>query len=156
MKSTRGDAVFTMPPGEEFTVMVVKEWDINALVRLYRAGGWWKEEWDPSGIPRLVRSSFVFAIALHRESGETVGMGRAISDGVSDAYIQDLVVLPEFRGSGAGRMLLEKLVEVCLSRGITWIALVAEPGTADFYARSGFVPMEGHVPMRFQGKRFEC
>lgn len=145
-----------MSSGEEFAVMVVKDWDTNALVRLYRAGGWWKEEWDISEIPRLVRSSFAFAIAIHRESGRTIGMGRALSDGVSDAYIQDLVVLPEFRGSGAGRMLLEKLVEVCLSRGITWIALVAEPGTADFYAGSGFVPMEGHVPMRFRGKGPGC
>ncbi|MDH7510826.1 MAG: GNAT family N-acetyltransferase [Methanolinea sp.] len=136
--------------------MIVKDWDANALVTLYRAGGWWREDWDPAEIPRLVRASFAFAIAIHRESGKTVGMGRAISDGVSDAYIQDLVVLPEFRGSGAGRMLLEKLVEECFSRGITWIALVAEPGTVNFYAGSGFVPMEGHVPMRFRGKGPGC
>jgi len=47
------------------------------------------------GFLALVRSSFAFAIAVHRESGATVGMGRAISDGVSDAYIQDLIVLPD-------------------------------------------------------------
>lgn len=145
-----------MSADRKFSVMIVKDWDFSALLKLYRAGGWWKEEWDPSGIADLVRSSFAFAIAVDRESGTTVGMGRVISDGVSDAYIQDLVVLPEFRGSGVGRMLLDKLVDECLSRGITWIALVAEPGTLDFYAGSGFVPMEGHVPMRFRGKGSKC
>ncbi|MCQ8893458.1 MAG: GNAT family N-acetyltransferase [Methanolinea sp.] len=137
-------------------VTIVKEWDTGALMNLYRAGGWWKEEWDPVEIPRLVRSTFAFVVAVDRTTKETVGMGRAISDGVSDAYIQDLVVLPAFRGRGIGRAILEKLVDVCRQRGITWIALVAEPGTADFYRCSGFEPMEGHVPMHYRGKEGVC
>jgi len=145
-----------MPDCDEFAVMTVKEWDNTALERLYRAAGWWNENWDPSELPRLTASSFAFAVAVHRESGVTAGMGRAISDGVADAYIQDLVVLPEFRGRGVGRLILEKLVEVCLSRGITWIALVAEPGTSDFYRGSGFLPMEGHVPMIYRGRGSGC
>ncbi len=145
-----------MPDDNEFTVMIVKDWDIPALTRLYRAGGWWNEDRDLPGLSRLVASSFAFAIAVHRESGVTAGMGRAISDGVSDAYIQDLIVLPEFRDRGVGRMLLGRLVDVCLSRGITWIALVAEPGTTGFYGGSGFVPMEGHVPMLYRGRGTVC
>jgi GNAT superfamily N-acetyltransferase len=145
-----------MADNNEFTVMFVKDWDTQALTRLYRAGGWWKEDRDLPGLSCLVRSSFAFAIAVHRESGATVGMGRAISDGVSDAYIQDLIVLPEYRGMGIGRMLLERLIDLCLSRGITWIALVAEPGTTGFYKGSGFVPMEGHVPMRYRGWGTVC
>lgn len=140
----------------EVDIFAVREWDARALVDLYRAGGWWKEEWDPSEIPVLIRSTFSFVVAVHRQSGRTVGMGRAISDGVSDAYIQDLVVLPEFRGRGVGRGLLEKLVGICRSRGISWIALVAEPGTSDFYKETGFVEMEGHIPMRYRGGDTGC
>jgi len=137
--------------GGDVDLFVVREWDPRALVGLYRAGGWWKDEWDPAHIPLLVRSTFAFVVAVHRQSGRTVGMGRAISDGVSDAYIQDLVVLPEFRRRGVGKALLMRLVEVCRARGISWIALVAEPGTSDFYRESGFIVMEGHIPMRYQG-----
>jgi len=141
---------------EELDLFVVREWDSRALVELYRAGGWWKEEWDPADIPLLVRSTFAFVVAVHRQSGRTVGMGRAISDGVSDAYIQDLVVLPEFRGMGVGKAILERLVGICKERGVCWIALVAEPGTSDFYESIGFEAMEGHIPMKFRGGENRC
>ncbi|MGV8129925.1 MAG: GNAT family N-acetyltransferase [Methanolinea sp.] len=135
---------------------VVKEWDSRALVDLYRAGGWWKEWWDPSHLRVLIRSTFLFVVAVDRKTGRTVGMGRAISDGVSDAYIQDLVVLHEFRRQGIGEAILKRLVEVCLSRGITWIALVAEPGTQEFYKGAGFSPMEGHIPMLYRDGKDVC
>ncbi len=53
-------------------------------------------------LPRLIRGSFLFAVAVDRKTGHAVGMGRVISDGVSDGYIQDLVVLPEYRKTGIG------------------------------------------------------
>ena len=75
-------------------------------------------------------------------------MGRAISDGASDAYIQDVVVLPEFRGNGIGRELVVRLVAHGRERCLEWIGLLAEPGTSRFYVRMGFEPLEGHVPLR--------
>ncbi|NTU99662.1 MAG: GNAT family N-acetyltransferase [Methanoregulaceae archaeon] len=137
----------------DISIYLVKEWDRQALIELYTAGGWWHKDQDPEHIPELVRSSFAFAIAFHNPSGRTIGMGRAISDGVSDAYLQDLVILPEFRGMGAGRKIVEELLRFCISRNITWIALIAEPGTDDFYGHLGFFPMRDHIPMKFRGKQ---
>gem|GEM_PF-4414770 len=89
------------------SIALVHSWDPQEIVLLYRAGGWWKDEYDPAEIPGLIRGSFAFAVAVEEESGRAVGMGRVISDGVSDAYIQDLVVLPEYRrperGDGPAR-----------------------------------------------------
>jgi len=116
-------------------------------VDLYRAGGWWKEEYNSAEIPRLIRGSFLFAVAVDKESGRAVGMGRAISDGVSDAYIQDLVVLPQFRKRGIGVQLASALVQKCRNAGVLWICLVAEPGTERFYTPLGFLRMEGHIPL---------
>jgi GNAT superfamily N-acetyltransferase len=135
---------------EDFRIFMVKEWDIDALEDLYRAGGWWRGSYDRSSLPDLVRSSFGFAVVVHLPSGQTVGMGRLISDGVSDAYVQDLVVLPGFRGHGIGRAIVKRLVEFAMARRVTWIALVAEPGTRSFYEELGFSPMEGFVPMLYQ------
>jgi ribosomal protein S18 acetylase RimI-like enzyme len=65
-------------------------------------------------------------------------MGRVISDGASDGYIQDVVVLPEFRGRGIGREIIRRLTDRCVAAGLTWIGLVAEPGTQKFYETLGF------------------
>jgi GNAT superfamily N-acetyltransferase len=70
-------------------------------------------------------------------------MGRAISDGVSDAWLQDIVVLKRYRGRGLGNAIIRKLVEHCKSRGLVWIGLVAEPGTKKFYEPLGFETLPG-------------
>ncbi|HRX33144.1 MAG: GNAT family N-acetyltransferase [Methanoregulaceae archaeon] len=136
---------------DEYTVKIVKEWDEESLLTLFRAGGWWREEWDPAHIADLVQASFAFAVAIHVADSVTAGMGRLISDGTSDAYIQDLVILPEYRGRGIGAGIVRALVDHCMSNNITWIALVAEPGTEDFYGTLGFSRMSGYVPMLFTG-----
>ena len=135
----------------EIHVHIVKEWDTAELVGLYEAGGWWLKEHDPAHIPGLVRGSYAFAVATAGDPGPAVGMGRVISDGIADAYIQDLVVLPEWRGKGVGRMIVRALLRFCYSRNITWIALIAEPGSEDFYTGIGFVRMKDHIPLRFRG-----
>ena len=138
--------------GEKISISCVRDWDAGEIVALYRAGGWWKDEYDPAEIPGLIHGSFAFAVAVEKKSGRAVGMGRVISDGVSDAYIQDLVVLPEYQKQGVGKALLASLLGVCRVQGITWIALVAEPGSEPFYKSLGFSPMEGHVPLIYRGE----
>lgn len=124
---------------------VVSTWDAGEIVALYRAGGWWQEEWTADGIPSLIAGSFCFVVAT--DDGRAVGMGRAISDGCSDAYLQDIVVLPAYRRRGIGDAIVEKLATFCKEKGLAWIGLIAQPGTVPFYERHGFAPMEGHVPM---------
>ncbi|HDS63926.1 MAG TPA: GNAT family N-acetyltransferase [Methanofollis liminatans] len=126
-------------------LQIVSAWDADEIVALYRAGGWWQEAWTPEGIAPLIAGSFCFIVATEGE--RAVGMGRAISDGCSDAYLQDIVVLPACRGKGIGAAILEALVAFCRERGLTWIGLIAQPGTAPFYEREGFAVMEGHIPM---------
>jgi ribosomal protein S18 acetylase RimI-like enzyme len=81
-----------------------------------------------------------------------IGMARVISDGFSDAYIQDVVVLANHRGRGVGRELIRRLTQFCISRKISWIGLVAEPGTQELYEDLGFGPLVGYQPMLY-GKR---
>lgn len=137
---------------KEISVSIVTCWDTRVVADLYRAGGWWKEEWNHEELTSLMRSSFAFAIAHTHESRLSVGMGRVISDGVSDAYIQDLVVIPAWRGKGVGKLILSTLIAYCQSHHITWIGLIAEPGTMDFYTSMGFSPLKGYIPMKFTDK----
>lgn len=128
-------------------IRCVQSWNGDEIVTLYRAGGWWKEEYSPADLPRLIRGSFVFAVAVDEKTGRAIGMGRVISDGVSDGYIQDLVVLPQFRKLGIGARLVVALVEKCRESGVLWIGLIAEPGTEQFYIPFGFHRMDGYAPL---------
>ena len=76
---------------------------------------------------------------------------RALGDGVSDAYIQDVVVEPDRRGQGIGSELVRMLVAELRKAGVSWIGLVGAPGTERFYRKLGFSPLAGHVPMRYTG-----
>jgi aralkylamine N-acetyltransferase len=135
----------------EIAYEVVSSAPTDAIVGLYQAGGWWDE--DPANrsvIPQMIRGSFCFLVAREGD-GRIVGMGRVISDGVSDAYIQDVVVLESHRGRGIGREIVRRLTERCLEARIGWVGLVAEPGTRAFYEPLGFRALAGYEPMLHGG-----
>ncbi len=134
---------------DEIEYQVVTSVPLEDVVALYKAGGWWREtpKWREA-IPAMIRGSFCFMIARARD-GRIVGMGRAISDGASDAYIQDVVVLQDQRRHGIGRELVKRLTAYCVDHGIGWVGLIAEPGTEAFYRGLGYKPLEGYRPMLF-------
>jgi aralkylamine N-acetyltransferase len=145
MMSTPAE-VSDLRPGVRFDV--VTEAPLEAVIELYKAGGWWKESAAARAIiPAMIRGSFCFMVASEGE--RLVGMGRAISDGASDAYIQDVVVLTSHRGRGIGRELIARLTAHCRTAGIGWIGLVAEPGTERFYQQLGYRALAGYLPMLF-------
>src|SRR5690349_8059711 len=55
-----------------------------------------------------------------------VGAGRALADGIDCSYICDVAVLPSHQGTGLGKMIVSRLVD--LSRGHKKILLYAAPG----------------------------
>ena len=133
--------------GRGATFDIVTSVAVSDVVALYKAGGWWKESAAARRIiPKMVRNSFAFAVARDA-SGKIVGMGRVISDGFSDAYIQDVVVLNSYRGQGIGRGIIKTLVKHCTKKKLPWIGLVAEPGTYPFYRGIGFKDKKGYQLM---------
>jgi len=108
------------------------------------AAGGKKNPWR-AAIPQMIRGSLCFLLA-REPGGRVVGMGRVISDGRQRRYIQDVVVLPEFRGRGIGRTIIRRLTDRCVAAGLTWIGLVAEPG----HARSSTRPWDTSPSLGFQ------
>ena len=123
------------------------EKQIRQIIELYRAQGWWHKEDDCRErlVARLIAGSHCFVIATDEK--DIIGMGRAISDGISDAYIQDLTVRLDRRRQGIGRLILQKLMERLHADGIAWIGLIAEPGSDPLYRRAGFQEMSASIPM---------
>jgi aralkylamine N-acetyltransferase len=138
---------------DQIEIRLINSWPAEEIVALYKAAGWWKDTYDKAGIPQLIKGSFAFAVAIDQQKGNAIGMGRVLSDGVSDAYIQDVVILPAYRGKNLGKKLVQTLVDHCHSRGILWIGLIAEPGSSQFYTTLGFKPMDNFIPMLYTQER---
>jgi ribosomal protein S18 acetylase RimI-like enzyme len=122
---------------------------LEEIVELYKSAGWWQESPEARAIiPGMIRGSLCFMVARSLD-GRIIGMGRVISDGCSDAYIQDVTVLSSCRKQGIGRELVHRLTQFCVARKIAWIGLVAEPGTQALYEELGFRPLANYQPMLY-------
>jgi ribosomal protein S18 acetylase RimI-like enzyme len=136
-------------PGK-IEIRLIKTASLEALVSLYKDAGWWKESYgeSPEFLQGIVAGSALFAGAF--ENTKMIGMGRALSDQASDAYIQDVAVLKEFQGRGIGKKIIQTLIAGLNAWGVDWIGLIAEPGTTGFYEELGFELLEGHVPLKLK------
>ncbi|MEG1979342.1 MAG: GNAT family N-acetyltransferase [Victivallaceae bacterium] len=117
------------------------------LLELYRQADFLDGDESWEYIPRMIRGSYLFVTA--RRGGRLAGAARSISDGVSDAYIQDVAVMPDCRGAGIGSGMMEYLIEALQRRNIEWIGLIGVAGSSHFYQRLGFEPLSEMTPMRY-------
>ena len=119
---------------------------IRQILSIYKGEGWWVASRDDDDlVKRIVAGSHCFLVV---EEGErVVGMGRAISDGVSDAYIQDVAVDAGYRGRGIGREIVRCLLDRLNRDGVNWVGLIAERGSHPFYEHLGFDVMPDATPM---------
>jgi spermidine synthase len=131
----------------EIEIRIVSSADPAQILDLYRQAGWWQTDDDPrylDTVAKIVSGTYCFVIA--EQGGRIIGMGRAISDGISDAYIQDVTVRKELRGRGIGKAIIRRLVEKLKADGLQWIGLISEPGYEGFYRELGFAVMERYTP----------
>ena len=113
------------------------------LRELYVIANWISADDPAEFLAPALTGSAVAAGAFAGE--ELIGFARALSDGCSDAYIQDVVVSPEFRKQGIGGKLIRFLEAELRSKGVDWIALVGEPGTENFYSKLGLKAQPGYT-----------
>ena len=66
---------------KEIEIKIVKDWHIDEIVELYKAGNWWKDCYDKSQIHNLIKGSYIFAVIVLKNTNKEIGMGRVLSDG---------------------------------------------------------------------------
>ena len=69
-------------------------------------------------------------------------------------YLEDLFVLPQFRGYGCGKALLKHLSKLAIDRGcgrVEWSVLDWNDPAIDFYKSIGAHPMDGWTVFRLTG-----
>ncbi len=105
------------------------------------------------------KAEVIFAL----ENGKEVGFALFFHNfstflGRAGVYLEDLFVLPEFRGKGYGKALLEKLGEIAVERGcgrLEWWVLDWNKPSIDFYKSMGAIPMDEWTVFRIAGDTLE-
>lgn len=93
------------------------------------------------------------------EDGKEVGFALFFHNfstflGRAGIYLEDLFVLPEYRGRGYGKGLLRKLAQIALERGcgrLEWACLDWNKPSIDFYISLGAQPMDEWTTYRLTG-----
>ena len=102
------------------------------------------------------KAEVLFAV----ESGKEVGFALFFHNfstflGRAGIYLEDLFVLPEYRGKGYGKGLLKKLAAIAVERGcgrLEWTCLDWNTPSIDFYTkRMNAVPMDEWTVYRLTG-----
>ena len=94
------------------------------------------------------------------EDGKEVGFALFFHNfstflGRSGLYLEDLFVLPEYRGKGYGKAILKKLASIAVERGcgrMEWWCLDWNKPSIDFYLSLNAEPMEEWTTYRLAGE----
>jgi len=73
------------------------------------------------------------------EKKKLVGFGRAISDGIYQAAIYDVAVVPEYQGKGIGKLIINTILKALPQCNFI---LYASPGKEIFYSKLNFRRMK--------------
>lgn len=116
--------------------------DLDVIHR-FLSGSYWS-----AGIPRavLIRAIAGSLCVGSFIDGGQVGFARLVTDRATFAYLADVFVLPEHRGKGISRRMLEALFAHPDVQGLRRMMLVTRDAHG-LYARFGFTPLG--APSRF-------
>lgn len=118
------------------------------LSELYRLAGWSDGADGQDGQSlNILRNSFCCFGAF--DSGRLVGFFRALSDGVSDAYLLDMFVRPEYRGRGIAGGLCRAVLACLKESGVGYITCISTPEGLGVYKPLSDV-MQSYTPMKFR------
>ena len=80
-----------------------------------------------------------YAVVFVFDEERLIGFGRAISDGVYQAAVYDVAVIPDYQGKGIGKIILQTIIKNCPDCNFI---LYASPGKEKFYEKENFKRMK--------------
>ena len=112
------------------------EADIPGVIALYHDAGWSNYTSRPAMLATALRRSLTLLVAS--DMGEIVGMIRAVGDGVSILYIQDIIVRQNHRRRGIGTRLLQAMDALYPNVYQKVLLTDDQPASRAFYESCGF------------------
>lgn len=112
---------------------------IEELLPLYESVGWTNYTARPEMLERAYQNSLQVLAAY--DGPRLAGILRAVGDGCSIVFIQDILVFPEYQRKGVGTALVRGLLERCPDVYQIELATDREPRTMAFYRSLGFAEL---------------
>ena len=110
------------------------------ILPLYEAVGWTNYSTNPTMLKNALEHS-LFLISARDEEGKLIGFLRAVGDGYSIVYIQDIIVLPEYHRQGIGTQLLRQTMKHFKEVYQLILTTDSELKTVAFYEANGFTAL---------------
>ncbi|MEK5521770.1 GNAT family N-acetyltransferase [Heyndrickxia sporothermodurans] len=105
--------------------------NLEEMKEIYSSVGWTKHSEEI--IKQVFEASNVLAFVT--VNGRIVGFGRAMSDGVFNAAIYDVVVHPDFQKQGIAKQIMQYLLDELSD--VSCVHLISTTGNEGFYKRLG-------------------
>ena len=116
------------------------EFQPDEILALYAAVGWTNYVERAGMLEQAYRHSLCVLGAY--EEGRLVGIVRAVGDGCSIVFIQDIIVLPEYQRRGIGTKLLRAMTDRYSTAYQTELLTDNTKKTKAFYKSAGFTPAD--------------
>ena len=146
------------------------EQDVPAILQMIHDLALYEKEPDAvRNTPELLRQALfgenprIYAAMAENGAGEVRGfalwfLNYSTWEGVHGIYLEDLYVVPEARGEGHGKALLQHLAAIAVDNGyarVEWSVLDWNEPSINFYRRLGARPMDGWSTFRLTGEALE-
>ncbi len=109
--------------------------DLEQLQKLFRLTAFWAQDRSLEDLSIAIANSNPVVSVWNGE--QLIGFARATSDGVYRATIWDVIIHPEYQGSGLGRKLVETVLSHPLLSRVERVYLMTTH-KQQFYERIGF------------------
>ena len=126
--------------------------DFEVVWTFLSTEAYWCRWRNRSDVERQVRGAWRVVGVYERIGGAQVGFARAVSDGVSEAYLADVFILAPHRGQGLSERMMSVMVDEGPGSNFRWFLSTRD--AHDLYAKFGFEAPDERVmvrPGRFLG-----
>ncbi|MGB3301392.1 MAG: GNAT family N-acetyltransferase [Gordonia sp. (in: high G+C Gram-positive bacteria)] len=117
--------------------------DTDAIIRFLSNDAYWGQWRSVADIRDSIDGSWRVVGCTDSTTGEFVAFARAISDGVTVAYLCDVFVVPAARGHGLGKKLVDEMIERGPGAHFRW--LLHTDDAHGLYKQFGFTEPDSTV-----------
>jgi GNAT superfamily N-acetyltransferase len=120
--------------------------DLDVVWRFLSSEAYWNRWRTREDVARQWREAWRVVGVYDAVDGVMVGGARAVSDGVSDAYLGDMFVVPDHRGRGLAKRLMRSMVDDGPGREFRWMLVTSD--AHGLYEQFGFRAPDERVMVR--------